>query len=628
MVTLLLERWLLIWVWILDFKVDITMNMIKHWKVIGLMLSCTLIGCGSDSQDNGQVDESARIQLSGVLVAGGQNARATIFKDTNGNGILDTFEEYAKSDDEGYFSKNPNTGIDYCVSGPENLCLEVFFSGSEEILRVVGGYDSSTGNPFSSTMSRVVKISNIIDQNRSSRSLDSSSSKFEYKTLIPDLVVSPLTTLVSSMTEDEASTLLNNEGITEADLDINYLENDNSGAQNTKLLNRAIKIQKVIEVASSAIETHFESFGDHEDLPNDASGFVYESLAKQLSDATQGTTLNEFFGTPGSLKKVLSGTDDAVKLKVEVINQDDESDPIDKTTGLVDDLPMVSDAIDDAGIAINNLIESVLADADAREFADKNEQKSAVNLIESLSLIAKEINVQIEDEDDDTTLFIQNLGKVQTILEATNSDGDNAAEVLIKSSFDDEDLVDISTFATSVSEAESPTADITTLVDSAVLNSDATLPLAIGGTKLLFSRRPSGIEVEAGDMAFYFSIDPDDANNGEVSTCLRYKENAVTGEDDSSDSEGVLLTGTWTRWNENTILLDLVFAQIGRSYFIKSIGELPVDISKFQYRFDYNGRVNDWLAETANRFLPFMALPDSDDSCKTLLTQDIGNWPY
>ncbi|MFT5506121.1 MAG: hypothetical protein ACI8XC_003847 [Gammaproteobacteria bacterium] len=597
------------------------MKKTEYFKLAGLLLSGLIIGCSSESQDKGQSNASDKIQLSGLLLATGLNARSTIFKDTNDNGILDTFEEFARSDDEGFFSYNPNTDINYCESGPENLCLEVFFSSDTETLRSVGGYDSSTGNPVTSTMSREIKLSELLAQTTGSKAFGPVSSKTGQKQSFNNLIISPLTTLFSRIEEDDDATLiLANEGLTKDQLDINYLEE-----KRTNLLNRAIKIQKVIEVAASAVQTHYKAFADHEDLPNDASGFAYDSLLAKLK--SDGTTLDDFLSSADALKQVVSDMDEAIKSKVEVINQDEESDPIAKTTRLVDDLPLVVEAIANAGVAINRLVDSVLPDI--RVITDPNEQKSVVNLIESLSLVAKEIDQQVEDQNNNTDAYLANLTKTQSILEARNNDGDNAAEVLIKAKLDSLEIVDISTFAKSVSEALDSTSDISTLVDSSVLSSDAKLPISIGETSLLFTRRPSGVETEAGDMAFYFSTDIDgDSDIGEVRTCLRYKEDAVTGTDDSSDSTGVLLTGTWARWDENTILLDLEFANIGRSYFIKSIGELPVDTTKFLYRFDYSGRVKDWLANTANRFEPWLTIPGSNDDCKAQLTDDIGPWPY
>lgn len=134
-----------------------------------LIAALALSGCFSDSGNPDSGSSVNQVQISGMAVDG-YIAGARVYADLNGNGSRDSFEPRAFTDSYGFFSRRPEIrdesgnlvagSRDYCQSGPRRHCLRIAASQSETVLRVQGGYDLFTGQPFAGSMRRRIAIPN------------------------------------------------------------------------------------------------------------------------------------------------------------------------------------------------------------------------------------------------------------------------------------------------------------------------------------------------------------------------------------------------------------------------------------------------------------------------------------
>ncbi|HNG59383.1 MAG TPA: hypothetical protein PKZ52_06120, partial [Cellvibrionaceae bacterium] len=92
----------------------------QGFKLTVLALSLALLtNCGGTDQDRGSaaVNNSAGSEttLKGLAIDG-HLARAKVYIDSDNNGVRDAWEPFAFTDNEGYFSYNPNSQKNYCAS--------------------------------------------------------------------------------------------------------------------------------------------------------------------------------------------------------------------------------------------------------------------------------------------------------------------------------------------------------------------------------------------------------------------------------------------------------------------------------------------------------------------------------
>lgn len=258
-----------------------------------LLFTLGITACGGSGQDKGYVEHQDRT-IQGVAIDG-HLARSMVFADFDNNGTRDPWEPYAFTDDDGYFSLNPKTGVNYC-DHPEDPglaihCLTLNRSTAQLVLRVDGGYDTLTGEPFIGQLSR-----RLTEQGGSPA---------------PAAVITPLTTLVSSLkTTAEQDIVLANMGIERRDLDIEYVDPDNSEID-SRLFNKALKLQKAVTILSDRIQDIYTEIGDAVGTPNDASAIVYGNLAKQMS--TGSLAMEDALNRADVLQQILDSSEQQVQ---------------------------------------------------------------------------------------------------------------------------------------------------------------------------------------------------------------------------------------------------------------------------------------------------------------------------
>ena len=115
----------------------------------------TACGGATDEQDTPKTPTDTRINVSG-LAMNGYLANALVWVDARENNMLDGFEPFAYTDNEGYFSYNPNTGTNYCADENPSLqrfCLQLPTQRGEIVLKAAKGLELLSGEAFRAVLS-------------------------------------------------------------------------------------------------------------------------------------------------------------------------------------------------------------------------------------------------------------------------------------------------------------------------------------------------------------------------------------------------------------------------------------------------------------------------------------------
>ncbi len=240
-------------------------------------------GCSVTEQDSGTGGEAT---VDGLAVDG-YLAGAVVYVDTNDNNALDAWEPSAITDGDGYYSFNPNTNTDYCTLPKGDTrrvhCLAVTAALGEVTLRVSGGYDLITKEPFEGTMA--VKV----DLERAAAG--------------DAVTVNPITSLLDLMDLSAQAQWLSSEGLDEAAVRGDLLnglavaedrsdEADPVTASDLDPVRLAWRIHKLVDVFAARLEAAYDpdQFGTS-GQPDDATHFVYQALAEVIAQAQNDSSL-------------------------------------------------------------------------------------------------------------------------------------------------------------------------------------------------------------------------------------------------------------------------------------------------------------------------------------------------
>src|SRR5690606_22148073 len=107
---------------------------------------------------------NAEVHYLSGLVVDGRIAGGKVWADMNNNGQIDSFEPYAYTDSDGYYSYNPLTNTNYCTlpvisDEYQRYCLIYGSSIDAIVLRIKGGTDLTTGEPLKGAMAMSTTIS-------------------------------------------------------------------------------------------------------------------------------------------------------------------------------------------------------------------------------------------------------------------------------------------------------------------------------------------------------------------------------------------------------------------------------------------------------------------------------------
>lgn len=543
-----------------------------------------LTGCGGTGQDAPEKNVSAsatQVTFSGAAVDG-HIARATVFLDTNNNATRDPWEAFAFTDNDGYYTYNPVTQTNYCAdaasSEQKQYCLRTTQTTTSVVIRIDGGYDVLTGEPFEGQLSRRVEVVN--DQ-------------------VPFSVVSPITTLlVSAATDAEANAILQSLDLTEDDLDIDYV--NSTDIVNAKLLNISLTLHKLASVLSDRLTDTYNKIGDDFGTPNDASAIVYEQLAKELA---KGDTTFTQLVTPENLLTVL----DASEEKLRQIYRDNEY-PLPADMGNSNNANQF-ERITDTAVKIPELVNSLISIEEQNQM-----QSDVIGEVKAIeSVVIKTIQETSTDNSIDNAInFFTNSNNQNLINELTQTLGgsDSNLSSLINHNF---------------SSGMNSTEAINDLIRIAESIEPFT---SIGGFKIKVSDMDLGYgpdQLKDQEVEFYFQGNSN-ALNGSFQACVKYIDEAnIDGTLGKGNTRGELVKGYWSLLgaNENnfesySLLLTIEFLGAKYSAVIKPAESIVVNGQTYkQYRFDNNGDFITW--RSAQGIQPIDSVPSTSKECEQRL---------
>ena len=459
------------------FNRELPMNFSKKtFAVTGLALAVSLAGCSSDNPDDGS--SISKTAISGTAVDG-YIAGATIYVDNNNDGHKGTGEPSAITDQNGYFSTSKN-GIDYCADDATALqklhCLKVAGLETGAVVRTFGGYDLFTGEPFTGSLSARIAVGE--------------------DGVVANQMVSPLTSVMVELPEDDQQAVLNAFGLSASDLEADFL--DISGF-NSNTTNSAIKLHKVVALLSEAFTEQYEAFGDESSFPDTPNAIIYKALAASI--AVEGD-LNAAAIDAAFL---------SARAEIEALYENDEDLTFPGNTD---------------GTTARSNAKSILAVVDlaipgGMLFADA---KSRVIGVEA-------IVKKMADGDNDVTAAIGEVentsSQLYTDINAALSNSYLDFSALTKADFSTPDYSDVE-----------------------IVGNDSFTDLM--NKQLYINVNFSG---QRGEGYFFFNSEAG-ANGGELNVCLGY-DDGVGGEPKFEETDGVLLTGTWLALDDTKLILNL-----------------------------------------------------------------------
>ncbi|VUD56445.1 hypothetical protein TDB9533_02100 [Thalassocella blandensis] len=553
-----------------------------------LFLSTALLSaCGGTGQDDGSVSEFE--QRFGGLALDGNVARATVYIDSNNDGRRNSWESFAFTDDEGFYSVNPNSGVDYCAdTATENqrqYCLRTSIKYSDLVIRIEGGYDVITGEPFLQQMSRRLQLNTDAD--------------------VSDTLVTPLTTLVTDVTDSsDRNFLLQSVGISESDLDVNYLNANGNGEVNTRLLNTALKVHKVVTVMSDRLTDTYNEIGDELGTPSDASSVVYSQLAREIVSSQTG--LDGLLNNNTQILRVMNNAEDDLRniyrnRELDVpADMGDESNPQELLSGA------------------NRVVQ--VANVVNRLFDANNNNVNVVGSSKALeTIVIKTVNETLQDNSIDNAVnFFTDSSSSNLVDALTDALSGSASDIpaLVQNDFTGDDFD---------SEEE---------IQAASQLPQDVLPFTeIGGLQVKISDLDLGYapsDLQDREVEFYFSGEPDDIS-GRFSACVKYIDGAsVDGTLGKGNTRGELISGFWSLLGTSdnniesySLLFTVNFLETTYQAIMKPAGGETVNDQQYQrLRFDFDGEVRAWHSE--NGFTALQNAPTSDAECQARLPSRIG----
>lgn len=559
------------------------MRLVSKKALFCLTAAAVLHGCGGTGQDTGA--PSSTPQPIQGLVIDGYLARALVFLDYDNNSTRDPWEPFAFTDDDGYYSFNPHTDTDYCAADAspdlQLHCLKSSRNLANTVIRVDGGYDVSTGEPFYGQMSRRIQTNS-----------DG----------INNLVISPLTTILThAKSESEKTAILSALGVNSADLDIDYFNADNSSNIDSALLNTALKLHKTVSVMNHFISAHYDEIGNHSGSANDLTSFLYRHLAHEL--ISRAIDINTLLSDAQAMGNILSRAENDAR------NIYDQWEMFLPVAGLSFN-PVIEQSRQ-----IGQLIDQLIPQDDP---AINQEQVNGIaKLIETITLKAMREPLN-NGTFNGAISFLQSAENQYLVSELLSSLTSDTADVngLANRNFASEEFRDPETIR-SIAQLPSNTGAFERIAGKQLRVSDMDLGHA--------PNRLKDSEVE-----FYFHGQDNDMR-GRFDACVKYIEDATSdGKLGEANTRGELVTGYWSllgaeRNNGTSYSLLLTIRFLGSTYqaILKPAGFATFnEIEMSAVRFDYAGELRTW--HSADGFEPMGDVPIKNTDCVTRLPSRIG----
>jgi hypothetical protein len=560
----------------------------KSKVAIALSTAILLNACGGTDQDTGVVSLTEQV-FSGQAIDG-YVARATVFIDTNNDGTRNAWEPFAFTDNSGYYSYNPFTDTNYCAdtATPEQAqyCLKTSVLLTNTVIRIDGGYDVTTGEPFIGQISR--RIQNISETGES------------------DTIISPISSLLTNVqTEQEETTLLTSLGLNSSDLDINYFNVDGNGEIDSTLLNKALKVHKVVAVLSDRLTDTYDEIGEELGTPNDASSEVYSHLAEQLIDTS--LEFNTLIESDTDLITILNNAESAIQ---DIYVRKDINLPAD--IGSLSNPGNFSRAVDVA-TSILNVVDSLI---DPNTAISESEALGSVRALESVVIKSlEETNTDVTFDNAVSFLTEGDTTLVDSLLTSLSLDTADVV-LLAQNDFSGSDFNSIEGVSQAGSLAAG-TEPFTQLGGSTLKVSDLDL-----------GQSPNRLEDK--EVEFYFNGTAEDLE-GSFSACVKYIDDASSdGTLGEGNTRGELINGFWSLLGAESSNIEsysalLTITFLGATYqgILKPGGEETISDEVYnKVRFDFDGELVTYHSEEG--VISTTSIPTSNAECLQRLPSRIG----
>ncbi|NMH60911.1 hypothetical protein [Alteromonas ponticola] len=601
----------------------------KQFSIVALAVVAGLTGCGgSDSQDSSPAQEPFQLAGRGV---DGYIANAIVWIDVKANNRVDSFEPFAFTDAQGFYSYNPNTGVDYCAQQSQSLqkfCLESGADLETARIKLTGGVDLNTGEKYDGTLTLDISTAEATRRLEELKALGAKPVDDDgtWQTQADEIasLVTPLTTFGSYLSADvELTSVLTSMGIAipggiddAAILKHDYIARlDRAGSYNAGLFRTAVELQKLVDSISTYINVAAEPLGLGEDgLPESSADAVWQGVISWV-EQNPGISLAE------GVDNIVPQAVDNFVAQVTSAGAPESSSALAKVKGETLGSQMktsgattiaVNNAFFDAALAKHEL---VAAAKGAEIFYATVKQQSKGDA--RLTSVRKVADYLINDRS-----LLDELSRRQASI-------DNGT------SFTTLDLLTISKNLLKLAdENDAIAADVNTVIENAELaNLTSTSDVPFWPEKRLdFSGT-----VDDGDNAelkIFFLDDDGSGENGDLVICLSYRS-----DDPQDDIVGQRLDGSWSLLDVNNPNSLSLLAE-GYSLQVKIMGEvLGADIDEEvgsppqpdalygKYRFDLEEDSEIWysdeISENRNYGLRMIdTVPADDQACRDILTLD------
>ena len=519
-----------------------------------------LIGCSTDDQDSPELPiQEINPSVSGVVIDPFVTG-AIVFADYDNDDVLDPFEPRAITDKDGYFGVSAQ-GEDYCALGQLDYCLQLN-SADNVTIKAVGGYDRSTLSKLNTRFS------------------------FDYQGSNTNVVISPLSSL--------GALAVNNQQTVNSD--VNFMADPLADEQSIQSLRLAFSTALIIEKITEMIGDDYRQIGDHEDLPSDLSGFIYQALE-----------------TIGQQKDV----------SIEALLSDIDTEDVTVLLALVESA--LEDAYESAGLVTQDIDNKVIK---AALIADAI---SAIDTTGRQILTIDNANLLVEYIDGNPDLGVENVSGhiVSGLTKATKGIGELAFElpsiaeqvapiftpqvlnVIAQDNFNadafepQEILEEVIRQGVDISDLEAIAEVVNTYVASEDLTLDANaLPESLANNQVTFAQY--GDKDIAASLHFGGDLF---AEQGTLNACVKYQDNQDP--DDELNTQGKLLTGSWQRLSDYHLTVNLEIAGTTQVSQVAKITDL-------RFSFDFDDEVREFTS-SAGIVEQNDDIPASDEQCQMAL---------
>lgn len=545
-----------------------------------------LYACGGSGQDSGTVSSFDQV-YTGVAIDG-YLARATAFLDTNNNGALDPWEPKAFTDDQGYFSYNPLTDTNYCAAdaavGLDKYCLRASGFYENVVVRIDGGYDSSTGEPFLGQLSMRVDNQGEDDE--------------------PNAMITPITSLLTSTRNDSArAALLAAINLTEGDIGTDFLNTSGNGEIDAGVLNVAVKVHKIVTVLSDRLTDTYVDVGEEDGTPDDASSIIYGLLSEKILGSE--VSLNETLQDTQVLLDVLEQAETRLR---EIYLEKELDLPTDLVEADFSRSLLVASSI--VGV-----VDVLIQQGSVLDFA---EMLGSVRALEGV--VIKAVN--------------DNSGSDQGVINALEffSESENAELITALVTALSKNNSDFLKFVNSSFDGEGFQSADAILAGFAFADSVQTFS-QIGGATLKVSDLDLGTapdDLKDTEIEFYFLGDTN-ATKGDLIACFKFVDGANSDGDLGSGSiAGDLVTGTWSLWGASEsrpesyrMLLTIDYLGNEKSAILKAASPQTIDEQEyFVVQADVEDKLRDMHSVAGFTFGD--TLPETGLDCRERLPSRIG----